>query len=165
MNETPHDVLLNDPLRELTRKERKVLLATSMVGLAMVKVGLVPTKISALGIDFDKTNQQAFYLVVGILLAYFLCAFLIYAVVDFVVWQRVWYKCKVPEIVENEIGIYPDDLDMAWWQLWENNRTFRIIYHHLPRPVAYIRLSFEIVLPLAIGIYSLWLVFSAAFSD
>src|SRR5215212_9174358 len=58
--EGPRDPLklINDPLQDVTRKERKSLLGVSALGIAMVKAGLVPQKISALGIDFQQLNEK-----------------------------------------------------------------------------------------------------------
>ena len=68
----PGEILLKDPLREVTRNERKILLGVSMLGLVMVKGSLVPVKISALGIDFSKTNQTALLTILAIIVAYYL---------------------------------------------------------------------------------------------
>ena len=38
------EVLVRDPLTPVTRKERLYLLAVSMIGIAMVKTGLVPDR-------------------------------------------------------------------------------------------------------------------------
>ncbi len=37
------DLLLHDPLSDETRQERKMLLGVSMLGIVLVKTGLVPT--------------------------------------------------------------------------------------------------------------------------
>lgn len=78
--------ILEDPLSDVTRKERVYLLAVSTIGIAIVKTGLVPSRISALGIQFDAANQNALLLLLGIVAAYFLSAFVIYAVADFFAW-------------------------------------------------------------------------------
>ena len=74
------EVMLRDPLEPVTRKERLYLLAVSSVGLFVEYTGLVPTKISALGIEFPKTNQNALLYVLALIILYFLAAFVIYAV-------------------------------------------------------------------------------------
>lgn len=53
---------LSDPLSELTRKERRNLLIASTVGIAVAKIGIIPEKISALGIDFSSSNKGALLL-------------------------------------------------------------------------------------------------------
>lgn len=83
---TLFSTILKDPLSDVTRKERIYLLATSTLGIAIVTTGLVPSRISALGIQFEETNQRTLLLMIGIVVAYFLVAFIIYAVADFFAW-------------------------------------------------------------------------------
>lgn len=55
---SPAEILVADPLESVTRRERKTLLGLCAIGIAIVHMELVPTKISALGIEFSKTDQQ-----------------------------------------------------------------------------------------------------------
>ena len=66
------DLLLHDPLGEVTRKERKTLLATSMIGIVVEKTGLVPSKISAIGIEFAKSDQNTILSLLSLVVFYFL---------------------------------------------------------------------------------------------
>lgn len=75
--------ILKDPLSAETRKERRNLLFVSAMGLTMVYTGLVPTKISALGVEFDKTDQDVILRVLAAVIFYFLMAFIFYALSDF----------------------------------------------------------------------------------
>ncbi len=64
MSENNSDkILCGDPLTEVTRKERRMLLFVSVVSVLIVKAGLIPKKISALGIEFNSTNQEGFLVV------------------------------------------------------------------------------------------------------
>jgi len=84
MPESDHiEILLKDPLSEITRKERRSLLGVSAIGIAMVKIGLVPSKIPAFGIEFSQTNKLSFFIVLAAIVCYFLLAFLVYAIPDF----------------------------------------------------------------------------------
>jgi hypothetical protein len=51
MPSSPEQIRLRDPLAEVTRRERRLLLGASIIGLTVAKTGLVPTKISALGVE------------------------------------------------------------------------------------------------------------------
>lgn len=82
------DLIAYDPLSEVTRKERRALLGISVLGVALVKVPLVPEKISTFGIDFSRPNQQTFLAIYAAIVLYFLAAFLIYAFTDYVAWRR-----------------------------------------------------------------------------
>jgi hypothetical protein len=82
------DPITYDPLSAITRRERTALLGVSMLGVALVKVPLVPEKFSALGIEFAQVQQQTFVGLYALIVAFYLAAFLIYAATDFVAWQR-----------------------------------------------------------------------------
>ena len=102
-----NELLLDDPLKEVTRKERKMLLAVSVLAIVLVKTGLVPTKISALGVEFNETHQQALLLIVSLVDIYFLSAFVIYASTDFFVWRKAIVKASRDEIrqhYDNEVA-------------------------------------------------------------
>jgi cytochrome c-type biogenesis protein CcmH/NrfG len=75
-------VLLRDHLSEVARKERRALLAASTAGYIVVKTGLVPSKIEALGITFSGTEQGALLAVFGLVVAYFTVSFVLYAATD-----------------------------------------------------------------------------------
>jgi hypothetical protein len=83
----PTELSLQDPLSQVTRGERKALLIICAIGITIVKAGIVPTKISALGLDFSPTNQKAFLLMIALVTAYLLVAFIIHASADFIAWQ------------------------------------------------------------------------------
>ncbi len=78
----PEHVLVDDPLNQVTRTERRNLLGVSALGIVIVKTGLLPTQISALGIQFSQTDRVALLHSIAIVDIYFLIAFLLYAVSD-----------------------------------------------------------------------------------
>jgi hypothetical protein len=82
------DLIAYDPLSDVTRKERRALLGTSVLGVALVKVPLVPEKISTFGVDFSPPNQRTFLAIYALVVLYFLAAFAIYAFTDVVAWRR-----------------------------------------------------------------------------
>ena len=82
------DLVAYDPLSETTRRERRALLGLSVIAVAMVKVPVIPEKISALGIEFSLKNQQTFLSIYALVLIYFLMAFLVYALTDYISWRR-----------------------------------------------------------------------------
>lgn len=82
------DLISFDPLSEVTRKERRALLGISVVGVALVKVPLVPEKFATFGIEFSRPNQSTFLAIYALVVLYFLGAFLIYAFTDYVAWRR-----------------------------------------------------------------------------
>ena len=83
----PSQVRLRDPLSPVTRAERRSLLGVSAVGLVIAKSGLVPTKISALGVDFSNADQHALLSMGSLAVVYFIVAFTVYATSDLVAWR------------------------------------------------------------------------------
>jgi hypothetical protein len=67
---TPTEYLV-DPLTEITRKERRALVAASAAGILVASAGIVPSEIAALGIKFDPPAQDAFLLLLIGVIVYF----------------------------------------------------------------------------------------------
>ena len=63
--------LLSDLLSDLTRKQRRNLLLVSAIGIAIVHSSLVPTKISALGIEFSQTETSLLLSLIAFVVLYF----------------------------------------------------------------------------------------------
>ena len=77
------EIALSDPLKEETRKARLYLLGLSTVGIAIVKTGLVPREITTLGIKFGEADPQVLLDILALVILYFLVAFAVYGVSDF----------------------------------------------------------------------------------
>ncbi len=163
-NKTPREIKLSDPLSEVARRERKFLLASSILGIAMVKAGIVPSKISALGIEFAKTDQNLLLSVIGIIILYFLVAFLIYAASDIIIWHHSFSQSLKASMVARwkseaerdpvmEIGDYIDDF---------LRRPFSVRFIlGLTTPVSLLRAIFEFLLPVTVGIYAIGAIWAA----
>jgi hypothetical protein len=82
------DLILYNPLSEITRRERRALLGLSVLAIAMVKVPLVPEKIGVLGLEMALKNQQNFLFIFALVLCYFVGAFFLYALTDYFAWRR-----------------------------------------------------------------------------
>ena len=98
---------LRDPLSEVTRKERRNLLAVSVIGIVIDKIGLVPTKITALGIEFSQSDKSGLLAVLAVIIFYFLLAFLIYCISDLAAWaaaeresELVKHESEISELAE-----------------------------------------------------------------
>lgn len=88
----PWQKLLDDPLRDVTRKERRALLAVSIVALVVAKTGILPGKIASIGIEIPSADKPTLLLIFAGVIAYLLLAFVVYAASDFIVWQRSYYE-------------------------------------------------------------------------
>jgi len=80
--------MLSDPLSEVTRKERRNLIGSALTYIIVVKLELVPSKISALGIELSSPAQDTFLSIFALIVCYFLCAFGLYAISDVLVWRQ-----------------------------------------------------------------------------
>jgi len=78
----PETPALAEPLREATRKLRRAVLGLSALVVAAVWAGLLPQRISVLGIDFTSLESSKLLALTAILLLFFLFEFTIYALSD-----------------------------------------------------------------------------------
>ena len=76
--------ILKSPLSDDTKNERRNLLVASAIGIIIVKTGLIPTKISALGIEFSETDKTMVLKILAWIMIYLTISFSIYALSDFV---------------------------------------------------------------------------------
>jgi uncharacterized membrane protein YeaQ/YmgE (transglycosylase-associated protein family) len=82
-DQTFRNVAVGDPLKPVTRQQRLYLLAVSMIGIAIVKTGLIPSKIATFGIELNKPNRSALLFLLALVTIYFLVSFIIYAASDY----------------------------------------------------------------------------------
>ena len=127
---------LYDPLSDVTRKERRLLLAVSIVGIGIVKTGLLPEKISALGIEFGHADQKALLGIFTLIIAYFLAAFVVYAAAD---WMAVIFSTR-QEFAAKRRKADAEDLYLV---------------PNLQNAVLLIRAVFEFLLPIVVGIIAI----------
>jgi hypothetical protein len=163
--------VLRDPLSEVIRKERVYLLGTSIVGIAILKTGLIPTKITALGIEFRGADQAIFLSLLGLVVLYFLAAFVVYAISDFLAWwegyQAAWHAHFATDeiVLEGVLDEEPaprnynednEEFDQRLAEvlpsLMRRQRTRRI-----GLIVATIRAVLEYLLPVLVGAYAAYI--------
>jgi len=112
------------PLREATRKERLLLLASSVTLLVVVQGGLRPTKIAALGIDFAPSNLGTLLKILFAVHVFVLVAFVLAARVDKRAWElelsaarnallKQTDVCRLQFLKVLESDVYGPDLDAA----------------------------------------------------
>lgn len=144
---------LTDPLSPLTRAERRNLLFASFVGVLISKAGLVPTKISAFGIDLSAPQQSAFTFVTSLVVIYFLIAFVSYALPDFLTWRKKHQDYL--ESVEILGRNWTQEDQMAHDEVQVALPSIRWLYRSSPS-VACIRLLFDCVIPILFAGYSIY---------
>jgi Na+-transporting methylmalonyl-CoA/oxaloacetate decarboxylase gamma subunit len=94
------DIALSDPLRAETRKARLYLLGVSTVGITIVYTGLVPQKITTLGLTFGEADRQSLLGILAVVILYFLLTFATYGVSDFIYWRRAYRNAEWSEVLE-----------------------------------------------------------------
>lgn len=82
-------VKLEDPLSISTRGKRRLLLVASTIAFAVIQLGLLPTKIEALGIAFEGKNRNDFLFILFAINAYAWLGFVLYAWADFLFQVRL----------------------------------------------------------------------------
>lgn len=151
----PKEFLL-DPLSEVARKERRNLLFASTFSIAVDMLGLVPTKLSALGIDFPPPAQDSFLILLALVVGYFIVAFVIYASADFFAWWKKRYDYSLAVLREME----------AWSE--DDQRQYDEIRHQLPKiswyyqwspKLSIVRAFFEFGVPVLLGLYAIFSLF------
>jgi hypothetical protein len=180
-NPTLAEVLVRDPLSAVTRKERLYLLAVSMIGIAMVRTGLVPSKIATFGIELDPPNRSALLFLLALVTVYFLAAFIVYAASDYIarraaismvgeselanVFDRVARKYKYPDgrtlQGQYEAGTLRGREPEAVQEL-DNDLPQYSTVPGSTQLMAAIRLFFEFILPLLVGMYAIYTLLSRA---
>jgi hypothetical protein len=146
---------LGDPLNPISRKARRDLLAASSIGILVSIAGLVPTRISALGIDLSLPEQRGLPLVMALVVLYFIAAFVTYGLSDFFIWRKRYqdHLEHVERFVEN--------LDLSDQEAYEEmSRRLPDIgwLYRWSKPLTYVRVFFEFALPVLVGVCAIvWL--------
>ncbi len=143
---------LTDPLSELARKERRNLLIASTVGILVSQGGLIPSKITALGIELSPLDQDTFIILVALTVYYFVNAFAAYGFSDFLIWRNKYQEYLVS--VAREIDNWSEEDQKYHDELQERVPDIGWIYS-ASRPLAYVRIGFDFVAPLAFSGYAL----------
>ncbi|KGP01215.1 hypothetical protein JT27_13095 [Alcaligenes faecalis] len=149
---SPSDYLV-DPLSPLSRAERRNLLLASFIGFLMSKAGLIPTKLSAFGIELSAPQQSAFFLAAALVIGYFLLAFLAYSVPDLLVWRKKYQGYL--EGVEIAARGWTQEDQWHHDDLSHSLPNIRWLYRSSP-VVAYSRLFFDYVLPVLFAGYNIY---------
>lgn len=170
----PIEILLHDPLREATRRERRVLLAVSMVCFALRVTGSFPQSISSLGITLSTSDRHSLIKFLTLIDFYLIVVFVLYGIADFVSWRRS-FQSAVRQVcselggsVEFNQTVYDSSLPGRRWK-WiaeeaelkaainacETHRKGFFATAFRVAPFVIIRVFIEFGLPLAMGIVSL----------
>jgi len=155
------------------------LLVVSVLASGVSVTGLIPTKISALGLEFSATDRSALMYLLAVVTIYFLVTFLVYAVADFTSWwlnhySSAWNEDR--EVYENarkeildEAKLTPEPLE----KLREHERRMGAIWRgahigpydairRVVGPISVSRATIEFFVPVVAGLITTWLLFTRA---
>lgn len=155
-NSNIEEIHLKDPLSQVTRNERRNLLGASAIGIVIVKTGLIPSKISALGIEFTQTDRRSLLLAIAAIVGYFLLAFLVYASSDLLAWRVSFQKALLDSLLSpsQDTDISEDELRKRMKTIGPNLRSF---WFEMAKPISFVRAIFEFVVPILIGGYAIYM--------
>jgi hypothetical protein len=141
---TGKDSTLYSPLGEEVRKERRALLIASVIAIAIGASGIVPTRITTLGIEFSSGDRIILLRIVALVIAYLTFAFVLHAVLDGLDWHAR-YRAEIARL-EAVLRSGEGDMMVTRQQLELIERVFR-------RPSMLVLVAlFELALPLAAAV-------------
>jgi len=168
-----HISRVSDPLGEHTRSLRKYLILSCFIAIAVVKVGLFPSKITSLGIDFTISNQQSLHLLFKMAIWYFLVSFIVVGWSDLTTWKLKMWSASWNEMVEvsersKTDAVTRQDLksetldhllqsDQFLGNMWRNSGHVDrdLIAERISKVVSLLRSALEFFVPVLIGVCSL----------
>jgi len=114
------------------RKQKRNVLAVSVLSILIVDAGLVPQRISALGVEFSQTDKATILRILFAANVYFAFAFLIYALADFSAWRAEirWSQRELVDKIIESLGekqrINLDYYEVAWGKRYEPVRIIML---------------------------------------
>jgi hypothetical protein len=143
---------LADPLSSISRTERRNLLIASAIGVLVAKAGLVPTRFSTLGLEFQEPEQRVLIWVVFATVIYFVLAFALYGVADFFIWRKRYQDYL--EGVEHLASTWTQEDQQAHDELRERVPDIGWLYRW-SQPAAIARILFEFGVPVIFACYAM----------
>lgn len=153
---------LREPLNETTRKARRNLMGSALLGVVITKVGLVPEKISAFGVEFTSANQQALLMLLIAAILYFAFSFAVYVYSELTAWQIVFTSKEIEALKEESKENPLRKLSrggISYMTSKDEEESIRFKEHvrflySRSKPTFYLRLSVELVIPILFAAYS-----------
>ena len=161
----PLEVFLGDFLMDRTRRQRQILLVVCAIGLTIAGTGLVPSKITTLGIEFCATDQRTMFVIIAAILVYFLVAFLIYAASDYFTWRTV-YTLSVRESEQASIaGQQRTQKSLQTLEIDQRVQWLRTYAKHplpkMTKPIVWVRVFFDLIFPPLLAIATIPILLTA----
>ena len=153
----PRGLLFVDPLTRGTRRVRQQLLGACAIGLAIGVTGLVPSRISALGVEFSPSDRRAMLFMLAAVIVYLLLAFVIYAWLDWAVWKTGLSVARArTERKRSRYEYEPHDEALDKLPIEFHRRMWAVSAKYpMPKatvPLQWARLAFDIILPPVVAV-------------
>ena len=159
---TPPEIRLRGPLQDDAKKQRRNLLAASVLSIIIVDVGLVPQQISALGIVFSEADKTTILMILLAANFYFFFSFLLYGLADFSAWKAEirWSQRELADKVIQRSGEQQRRLDLDYYDVaWGKRREpIRIIL------LSDVKAIFDLLGPLPLVLYGSMRLLGISFS-
>jgi hypothetical protein len=149
----PVSALLDDPLREVTRKERRSLLGISVIAILVGWTGLVPEKIENLGITFAATERKALLWVSIWVVIYYFTAFLIYAWSDYLNHRNKVHEARLALRKEQE------DARLGIARRGKSDDQWRLVAQVVP--ISWARIIFDFFVTGLVALFAIWSLWGA----
>jgi hypothetical protein len=107
-------------LSDETAKYRRGLIVSSTIAIAIAVLGLVPTRISALGIELSTSDQQVILGSLGLVVAYFAAGFALHGLADASAWvveSRQRYRDQLA--LDIRLGRLSEEELVPAYEQWE----------------------------------------------
>ena len=165
MTQPEKHVSLADPLSTVTRNERRMLLGLSMLTVFFVKADALPAKINALGVELQAVDQEALLYLISAVLLYFVVAFILYAMSDYIVWRnaiaREYLEQYRKDMIEREhYAQSPEEMEFESEEILVARRNR--LWRSMTKPTSFSRAVFEFVVPILVGLYSVYVAIDLA---
>lgn len=148
---------LGDLLSPPTRSTRTRLLVSSMVGIAIVLGGLVPTEIAGPGIRFKEISPDALLIILGLVILYYLVSFGLYASADVSRWILGQKKDRADQALDE----FPDVSVSISIEKWPGYSAAKEAVTEYLRAAGYsrwvvgARIALDFILPPVVGLFAL----------
>jgi hypothetical protein len=155
-------------LSDQSRAHHRNLLLAGSLSIVIAELNLVPTRISALGVDLESSDRHGIRVALLITVGYFLAAFLTYAIPDYLRWQAGHRAAaEMGTTIRGSVQTFADEMDAQAPKIKDDQES-RVQYDEARRhmldaqrrttfyavlvPMDWIRATLDFLVPTAVAI-------------
>ena len=160
MSDSSLDIIaerLKVPLGSVAIANRKQLLLFSVLSLIVTVVGVMPTKVSMLGIEFDASNQRAFLVLLTLGVVYYLVSFVVSMLSDLMSW-KVLFTLNKEKLLTNL-----DNFDISHLSKEQVLDQMKLETSTISQSklLFSVRILIDVVVPITLSLFSIFCLVSA----